>query len=184
MSNLIAAHHIALLLLSTAAVGSREHREIIEQNGPGVWLALGELQLVERESEQSLWQLTERGRVLVDHVLSLPLPELAWRMPGQQQPVMPVRPSAVDPVQLALNSLGSMAPWPFAAKAVTLEDNGPTPARPPAPVSMLPKVDIPEDPEALEQRANQLLNSGYGLNEVKEMLKLSSAQAQAFFGAI
>lgn len=166
---MIAAHHIALLLLSTAAAGSREHGEIIEQNGPGVWLALGELQLVERESEQSLWQLTERGRVLVDHVLSLPLPQLAWRMPGQQQPVMPLYQPWLD------KDIRLLRPGPA-------EPSGPAP-RPPAPVSMLPKVDIPEDPVALEQRANELLNGGYGLNEVKEMLKLSSAQAQAFFGA-
>jgi hypothetical protein len=164
---MIAAHHIALLLLSTAALGSREHGEIIEQNGPGVWLALGELQLVERESEQSLWQLTERGRVFVDHILSLPLPQLAWRMPGQQQPVMPM--------QLPTT------PWSFAAKPVTLEDTASAP--PPTPVSMLPKVDIPTDPSELNLLANRYLDQGYGMNEVATMLKLDPAQMKAIFGA-
>lgn len=169
---MIAAHHIALLLLSTASVGSREHGEIIEQNGPGVWIALGDLQLVERESDQALWQLTERGRILVDHVLSLPLPVLAWRMPVQQQPVMPPHQPQFDIRLMRAGPIGFVPAEP-------VED----PPQPPAPLSMLPKVDIPTDPAELESQANMLLNRGYGLNEVAQMLKLSPTQAKAIFGA-
>lgn len=189
---LLAAHHIALLLLSTAAPTSPEHHEIIEQNGPGVWHALEELGLVESRGDEqtTLWVLSERGQVLVEHVLALPLPEpvRAWRMPGAPPPSAPaVSPSSGRPIEVdwegGKRSLagGNLQPG-NADSSATDDDDGPAPPRAPNP-KPIPGITLAEDPQARRNQARQLLERGYGAREVAETLELPEAEVeQMFFG--
>lgn len=60
---------------------------------------------------------------------------------------------------------------------LSMDDEGPAPPPPP----LRPKRVIPTDPELLRLEAVRLMDAGYGMNEVKEMLELTEPQAQAFF---
>lgn len=60
---------------------------------------------------------------------------------------------------------------------LTMEIEEGTPPPPP----LRPKRIIPTDPEELRLEAVRLMDAGYGMNEVKEQLELSEAQAQQFF---
>lgn len=171
-----AAHYIALLLLSTAAKGSREHVEIIEQNGPGVWVALAADQLVVRSGEQGLWHLTERGNVLVTHVLMLPLPVLGWRMmPGVSGPVMP---------RMPMVEVTEVLPIPGSVTWVTDADidGGMPPPKPPTP-RPIPGVTPAADPLARRQQALELMNRGCGTSEIADTLGMPQSEVeQIFFG--
>lgn len=184
---LTAAHHIGLLLLSTAAVESREHAEIVMANDPGIWLSLSDLKLVERGDEHALWRLTERGRVLVEHVLALPLPEpvRAWRMPGAPSPFAPaVSPNAGRPIEVdweaAKRSLAASDLQPGNAAPPPDDDTPPPRAPNPKPI---PGIVLAEDPQARRNQARQLLDRGFGAREVAETLELPEAEVeQMFFG--
>lgn len=110
------------------------------------------LELVRKNSEAN-WEITERGRVFIDHLQGLALPEqtTAWRMPDRYS--IP----------------GSTAHW-------IDEDTKPPPAPP-----LRPKRVIPTDPEELRLEALRLMDAGFGMNEVKEQLELTEPQAQQFF---
>jgi hypothetical protein len=170
-----AAHYIALLLLSTAVEDSREHREIIEQNGPGIWLALSELDLVESPSDELHWRLTERGRVLIDYVIGLPLPEQvsAWRMPGVS-------------ISMPLVEAQQRQFWPFAAKPVTVsdaDDDGPPPPKP-SPPKPIPGITPAADAESKRAQALELINRGFGTSEIADTLEMDQGEVERiFFGA-
>ncbi|HEX5461907.1 MAG TPA: hypothetical protein VFX20_18225 [Steroidobacteraceae bacterium] len=173
---LIAAHYIALLLLSTCERGSKEHQEIIEMNGPGVWLALAELHLVQRFPK--LWTLTERGQVLVDHILVLPMPVNAWRMPNLHST------SAVSETEPPLTATAQAlhnADTILGVGTATAEDEGEPPPRPPAPKPIQGIVPA-ADPAARLKQAEQLLERGYGVSEIAETLEMSADEIErAFF---
>lgn len=171
-----AAHYIGLLLLSTAAEGSREHLEIIEQNGPGIWLALYAEALVEkRESEQPLWHLSERGRVLVDHVLALSLPEqvTAWRMPDpSSNQVWPTRTGA------PLDAASAHVVPPV---TIAIDEDGPPPPIPKR--KPIPGITPAADPADRREQVQDLLNRGFGTSEIAQTLEMDHAEVeQIFFG--
>lgn len=180
-----AAHYIALLLLSTAVEGSPDHAQIIVQNGPGIWLSLSSLNLVEREPEQVLWVLTGRGRALIEHILGLPLPEqvTSWQMPGASQQ------STATSIQEAMrrwNESGVPAAAPPNLQPVNAdsEDDGPPPPKPPPP-KPIPGITPAEDPQARRDQARDLMNRGYGTSEIADTLEMSQSEVeQIFFGGV
>lgn len=180
---LTAAHHIALLLLSSAAEGSREHAEIVMANDAGIWLSLSDLKLVDRQDEHALWSLTERGHVLVEHVLELPLPEpvRAWRMPGAPSPSAPAVSPRVDvdwdAARDALRSDRTNLQPPSADSSTDDEDGIP---RPPLP-KPIPGIVLAEDPQARRNQARQLLDRGFGVNEIAETLELPAVEVEQMF---
>lgn len=101
-------------------------------------------------------ELTERGQVFLGHVLALPLPEpvSAWRMPGASVTV-------------------ASAPMPETEEGVA--------PPPPPPPTRLTRRQIPTDPVELRAEALRMLDSGCGMNETAELLKLSPDQVQAIF---
>jgi hypothetical protein len=103
------------------------------------------------------WEVTERGRAFLDHLerLPLPVPITQWLMPS------------ADPA-FDLAAFGS---------AVHLRPSESAPPPPP----LRPKRAIPTDPDELKAEALRLMDAGYGMNEVKEQLELTAAQAQQFF---
>ncbi|MHB8817298.1 MAG: hypothetical protein ACYDAE_29100 [Steroidobacteraceae bacterium] len=174
---LIGAHYIALLLLSSCGESLAGRAEIIEANGPGVWLALQELGLIDRSSERTLWDLTERGQVLVEHILELPLPEpvRAWRMPGAPSPSAPAATERVIAKDV-LEQWRSLQP--VDAESCAQEDGEPPP-RPPPP-KPIPGIAVAETlAERLKQGA-ELLGRGYGVTEVAETLELDANELDRF----
>lgn len=146
----------ALFALAAELANSEAARQVQERCGATVWGALSGRGLIDRHlSEQAIWQLSARGQAFIDHVLALPLPEevRAWRMPKTNARRSAPRMTATE----------------------VLERQRP----PPAPVA--PQVEIPTDPAELSALASHLMDSGYGMNEVKETLKLSDEQAQRIF---
>lgn len=111
-----------------------------------------------RYNSESNWEITERGRVFLDHLqgLSLPVQTAAWRMPGSDVLI-----TGRQPLELHMSGI----------------DDGPAPPPPP----LRRKRVIPTDPDALRLEAVQMMNSGFGMNEVKEELELTESQAQQFF---
>lgn len=101
-------------------------------------------------------RLTDRGQVFLEHVLALPLPEpvSAWRMPGASVTV-------------------ASAPMPETEEGVA--------PPPPPPPTRLTRRQIPTDPVELRAEALRMLDSGCGMNETAELLKLSPDQVQAIF---
>lgn len=180
---MIAAHYIALLLLSTAAEGSREHHQIIELNGAGIWASLLELELVERVPSELGWlyRLSDRGQVLVAHILALPLPQRvsAYSMgpqvtAGGAHIVHSPRMTATEvAARQSLGSIEQQSPPPTAD-----DDNY---VHTVAPVSMLPRVEVPTDSGQRRAAARAWLDKGYSVNEVAEMLKLEQAEVEAIF---
>lgn len=180
-----AGHYIALLLLSTAEEGSVEHTQVIVQNGPGVWLALREQNLVEREAEQFLWRLSDRGRALVEHVLTLPLPEqvTAWRMPGA---LIATPASLHTAMQIWQANAGSVT-WVDAEEELPLNagtpaDDGPPPPKPPAP-KPIPGITPAEDPQDRRAQVLNLINRGFGTSEIATTLEMSQGEVDAIFFA-
>lgn len=162
-----AAHYIALLLLSTAGKETREHREIIELNGPGVWVALSELQLVERHGEHGLWRLTERGAALVEHVITLPLPErvMAWRMPSSG---------------VSIETVARLVSAPIVQPPAADSDPEVPPPKPPAPKPI--QGVVPEESAAARHaQARELLDRGFGVQEVAETLELELPTVEGIF---
>lgn len=134
-------------LVAIAVTGTPPSQEVREQ--------LVRAQLI----QDSAPVLTDRGRVFLEHVLALPLPEpvSAWRMPG----------AAVSAAVTAAQE--------------TAEGIAPPPPPPPTRISRRP---IPTDPAELRVEALRMMDSGFGMNETAEFLKLSSDQVQAiFYGA-
>lgn len=169
-----AAHYIALLLLSTAAEGSREHLEIIEYNGEGIWLSLHDLNLVERDGAEEPWHLTERGRVLVEYLLELPLPEQvsAWKMPG---------------VAISMPRMPTVeAQWPIPGSVTWVPgadiEDGPPPPKPPLP-KPIPGITPASDPDGKRAQARELINRGYGTSEIADTLEMSQSEVEQIFFA-
>ncbi len=181
-----AAHYIALLLLSTAAEGSREHHEILDQNGEGIWLSLGDLKLVEREqppdtSDRGFWCLTERGRALVEHILELPLPEqvTTWRMPS-------IPANSIGEAVRRWNESGvpAAAPPNLQPPSADSEPDGPPPPKAPPP-KPIPGIAPAEDPQARRAQALELMNRGYGTSEIADTLEMDRGDVeQIFFGGV
>jgi hypothetical protein len=119
------------------------------------------LELV-RKSSDANWEITERGRVFIDHLQGLELPRqiTQWVMPSDDPP-------------FSLAAFGSAAQ--FKPMNLSIDDGPP----PPPPIRR--KREIPTDPDELKAEADRLMNAGYGMNEVKAELELTDAQAQAFF---
>lgn len=175
---MIAAHYIALLLLSTADVGSREHREIVDANGPGIWQALLELDLVDQLPIG--YRLSDRGQVLVAHILALPLPQRvsAYSMGGAQ-----VTAGAAHIVHSAQSAVRTgqhlvQQPTPAAATSPVDDENY---VHTVAPVSMLPKISVPTDPAQRRTEARAWLDRGYSVNEVATMFDLDTAEVESIF---
>lgn len=120
------------------------------------------LDLVRYNSECN-WEITDRGRVFLDHLEALPLPRqiTQWVMPS-------------DSPAFDLAVFGTAAQ--FKPMHLSIEDD-----TPPPPPPLRPKRVIPTDPEELKALALSLMNSGFGMNEVKEQLELTEGQAQQFF---
>lgn len=192
-----AAHYIALLLLSTAAEGSREHADIVGMNDPGIWLSLSDLKLVERAREQGLWYLTERGRVLVAHILELPLPEAvsAWRMPGLLEASRaawerddPRRRLTLledaftgEPARgIVEGALHRLAGNLHSSSADSAADEDTPPPRPPPP-KPIHGITPAADPDERMKQAGELLDRGFGLNEVAETLEMDAGAIDRHF---
>jgi hypothetical protein len=60
---------------------------------------------------------------------------------------------------------------------LSMDEDGEAPPPPP----LKPKRAIPSDPDALRAAAIQMMDQGYGMNEVREELELTESQAQSFF---
>lgn len=101
-------------------------------------------------------QLTERGAAFLWHLLAQPLPEqvMTWRVPGG-------------------SSMSAPLPGRETGEGVA------TPA-PPSP-TRVSRRPIPTDPSELRAEALRMMDSGYGMNETAEFLKLSPDQVQAIF---
>lgn len=178
-----AAHYIALLLLSTAAEGSREHLEIIEQNGPGIWVSLAELDLVEQDNGGGPLRLSERGRVLVDYVLRLPLPQQVnvWQMPGVsiRMPIMPA--ASIGEAVRRWNESGVPAGRANLQPGnADLETDGPPPPKAPPP-KPIPGITAAEDPQARRAQALELMNRGYGTSEIADTLEMDAGEVEQIF---
>lgn len=188
---LIAAHHIALLLLSTAKEQSPEHHDIVELNGPGVWQALAELDLVEREDGRTLWYLSARGQQHVEALLALPLPGASTPASSRKSRLGRVLRAASAPgvarkrsrsaqnLHLAAATSGPEqlgAGIPPAAD----EDEGEAPPRAPNPKPIPGVIPAGTHAERMKQ-AEQLLNSGYGVNEVAETLEIDAGEVERMF---
>lgn len=130
--------------------------------GPETDAVLGELaaaQLIERDpSEEAPWCLAERGKVFVEHLqsLELPTPVTVWKMPGVATKFVGARPRMPGP------------------------EEGAAPPAPPPPTRVPPRP-IPTDPAELRALALQMMDSGFGMNETAEFLKLTPEQSQAIF---
>lgn len=84
---------------------------------------------------------------------------------------------------LALPLPEQIAAWKMPLAAAAIESSGPPPPAPPPPNRVAPRP-IPTDPAELRAEALRMLDSGYGMNETAEFLKLSADQVQAiFYGA-
>lgn len=193
-----AAHYIALLLLSTAAEGSTEHAEIVRMNDAGIWLSLSDLKLVERAREQGLWYLTERGRVLVAHILELPLPEpvSAWRMPASLEASCaawerddPRRrltsledAFAEEPARSIVDgALHRLAAGILHSPSADLAADDDTPPPRPPPPKPIHGITPAADPDERMKQAGELLDRGFGLNEVAETLEMDAGAIDRHF---
>lgn len=191
---LIAAHHIALLLLSTAAPHSDEHADIVELNDAGIWKALEELDLVLEEDQ--LWHLTKRGQQYVEALLALPLPGASTPASSRKSRLARVlraasapgvrrrRASQADVRGPKRQIKRAIAAHPEASEVDPKlqspsadSDDGEAPPRPPNPK---PIPDI--QPAATEaerfKQAEALFNRGFGLNEVAETLELNADELE------
>lgn len=176
---LIAAHHIALLLLSTAKEQSPEHHDIVELNGPGVWKALAELDLVNRDGEHGLWYLSTRGQAYVEAILTLPLPGASTPAPSRKSRLGRVlRAASASGVAHRRKSLREQArpesldvDTKLQSASADSEDEGEAPPRAPNPKPIPDIIPAAEQGERFKQ-AEQLLNRGFGLNEVAETLEI------------
>jgi hypothetical protein len=110
-------------------------------------------------------ELTERGRVFLECVLALPLPErvTAWRMPGTSPLLQDVQ--TVRGLEFTL-----------------LPDNaeGEPPPKPPAP-KPIPGVVPAEDMAVRREQVKALLNRGYGTSEIAETLELELSVVEGIF---
>jgi hypothetical protein len=126
--------------------------------------------LVDRDDD-AVWEVTDRGRVFVEHVRALPLPERAWRMPMAHR----IAPNAGAFME-------DFAAFGTAALHINgIEEEEGEPPKGPMPKPFARKIDIPSDPELLRALASQLLDNGMSMGEVERELNLTPEQATAFF---
>lgn len=123
------------------------------------------------------WQLTRRGQVFLEHVLRLPLPHQAtvWRMPGDWHE----------------RELASDDPRPSAQAVETrriLDDvvlprvfDEDTPPPPPPKPKPIHGVTPAADPDERMRQAGELLERGFGLNEVAETLEMDARAIDRHF---
>ncbi|HEY1900718.1 MAG TPA: hypothetical protein VGG49_13100 [Steroidobacteraceae bacterium] len=127
--------------------------------------------LVTTDAQEGHFTLTDRGRAFVTHVTSLPLPEqvTVWRIAAanfewaQNNPAVP------------LATLGGFG----LPRALPDDEGQPPPPAPPA--KRINGIEVPSDPEGKRQLGLRLMESGFGVGEVAELLGVTSQEADGWF---
>lgn len=120
--------------------------------------------LIERDPIGN-WRISNRGQVLLSHVLALPMPEQVteWRMPGESLPARRV--SAWD----------GLTAWSLAEVQAASPPSKPPRVGPKSP------YPVPDDLEGKKQLAARLMNESYGMQEIAEMLDMPASQVEEIF---
>jgi hypothetical protein len=116
------------------------------------------------------FRLTERGKVYLSYLTTVPLPVQGWRMPNGR----------FDALSDLILGPGNEPPFAATQEAFERGVRPPDEGKPPPPPVRV-RMAKPTDPTELKSLANRLLDLGMGMNEVKDELELTDAQVREYF---